>query len=519
MNLWLAAIAILIVILLPVVLSILLRRRYRLPWLYFFVGALTFICAQIVHLPLNHLLANLGILPETGANGGLQLLVTAVVLGMTAAFTEELARAAGYALVTRARHYQDGLMMGLGHGGIESMLLGVLIAAGISSLTLLVQSGDLLSDLPPEQVAAVQQQLEMLANTPLAMLAPTAERIIALGLQVCLSVIVLQAFVRRNWFYLVAAIGIHALFDFVGVVAVQRIDSTWLLEAILALMLLPVALWVWRLKPSQPQAPLTGNVNTIKEIRTFLASLRKEILFQWHSRRLFIVLAVYLAFGMLSPLLARFTPELLGSLEGAEQFAELIPEPTIRDAIGQYIRNLTQFGFILVILLGMGAIAGEKERGTSVMILSKPLPRWAFVTSKFVAQMMVYALAFLLAATASYFYTSMLFGPMAILDLVLVNLLLFAWLSVFVAIALFGSALGNTTAAAAGIALLVSVMFLIVGTIPNYGTLFPGGLTVWANQIAAGEAITPNAGTLTMSLVLVILAILAGLAVFERQDI
>ena len=76
---------------------------------------------------------------------------------------------------------------------------------------------------------------------------------------------------------------------------------------------------------------------------------------------------------------AKFTPQLLTSIEGAEQFADLIPEPTTADAMGQYIKNITQFGFILVIVLGMGAVAGEKEKGTAVMILSKPLARWSFV--------------------------------------------------------------------------------------------------------------------------------------------
>jgi len=153
------------------------------------------------------------------------------------------------------------------------------------------------------------------------------------------------------------------------------------------------------------------------------------------------------------------------------------------------------------------------------MILSKPLPRWAFVTSKFLAQMLVYALAFVLAAIVSYFYTVLLFGPFDIFDLVLVNLLLFTWLSVFAAITLFGSAIGKTTAAAAGIAILASVIFLIIGTIPNYGALAPGGLASWANQIAIGEVIAPNAGALAMSLVIVIMAVLGGIAVFEQQDI
>ena len=75
----------------------------------------------------------------------------------------------------------------------------------------------------------------------------------------------------------------------------------------------------------------------------------------YRTKRLIIVLAVFLLFGMISPLVAKFTPQLLSSIEGAEQFAALVPEPTVVDAIAQYISNLTQFGFILALLLGMGA--------------------------------------------------------------------------------------------------------------------------------------------------------------------
>ena len=88
---------------------------------------------------------------------------------------------------------------------------------------------------------------------------------------------------------------------------------------------------------------------------------------QWRTKRLLVVVAVFVLFGLMSPLIAKFTPELLRTIEGAEQFADLIPEPTSTDAITQYIKNLTQFGFILAVLLGMGAIAGEKEKGTAAM--------------------------------------------------------------------------------------------------------------------------------------------------------
>jgi len=143
-----------------------------------------------------------------------------------------------------------------------------------------------------------------------------------------------------------------------------------------------------------------------------------------------IIVVVFVLFGLMSPLLAKFTPELLKSIEGAEQIADLIPEPSTADAMAQYIKNITQFGFILAIVIGMSAVAGEKERGTAAIILSKPLPRWAFLMSKFVAQTAVFAVAFLMAGLGAYYYTTLLFEPIPFLPYMAGNGLLFVWLIV-----------------------------------------------------------------------------------------
>src|SRR5690606_3229906 len=115
------------------------------------------------------------------------------------------------------------------------------------------------------------------------------------------------------------------------------------------------------------------------------------------------------------------------------------------DAIAQYIENLTQFGFIIALLLGMGAVAGEKEQGTASILLSKPLPRGIFVLSKFVAQASAYLLGFLLAALAAYYYTRLLFEPLAIGAFLFGNLLLWVWLLCYASVTLLGSVLGRTT--------------------------------------------------------------------------
>jgi len=162
----------------------------------------------------------------------------------------------------------------------------------------------------------------------------------------------------------------------------------------LFLVVLPGLIWLFRQVSKDRTENPTKSVQWQVNFAVFWASLRKELRFQWRTRRILIVLAVFLVFGMLSPIIAKFTPQLISSLEEAAAFAELIPEPSVIDAINQYMSNLTQFGFILVILLGMTAVAGEKEKGTAAMVLSKPVPRWIFVTAKFVAQGLVYLLRY-----------------------------------------------------------------------------------------------------------------------------
>ncbi|MCP4426530.1 MAG: ABC transporter permease, partial [Chloroflexi bacterium] len=240
---------------------------------------------------------------------------------------------------------------------------------------------------------------------------------------------------------------------------------------------------------------------------------------QWRTKRVLVVAAVFLLFGLGSPLLAKFTPEMLNFIEGAEQFADLIPEPTTADSLTQYIKNLTQFGFIMAILLGMGAVAGEKERGTAAMILSKPLPRWAFVLSKFAAQALVYALGFVLSAAGALYYTSLLFGPFQVGPFLWGNVLLWLWLLTFTAVTLLGSVIGKSTGAAAGMALVGSVILLVGGSLPKVGVLAPSGLVAWASQLGLDVEIAANGGAVAAAGALIVAVLVTAVALFETQEL
>ncbi len=485
MILFLYSVIVLLMILLPVALASAWRRRFDLPWWWFCVGMATFVASQVYHLPLNDWLTRLGVLGQMSPQSP-DFPRTAVLLGLSAGLCESLARAAGYAALFRwlpQRHqperWAQGALIGLGHGGIEAMILAVLTAAQVTALWGL-QSTDLSTlGFPPEQVEFVGQQLAMFLQSPDRAFLPLLERGIAILIHVSLSVLVWAAFRRRQPALIAAAVLCHALFDSVAVYIGLRFQNAWLTEGVLLVMAVAVAAWAWRLRDKELAVRPQTKTAWLADLRMFGATLAKELKYQWATRRVIVVGVVFLVFGMGSPLLAYFTPQLLSSFEGAEMFADLIPTPTKVDAVGQYIKNLSQFGFIVAILLGMGAVAGEKERGTAALILSKPLPRWAFVAAKFAAQGLIYAAAFALAAVGAYYYTSFLFEPLELGPFLFGNLLLLAWLLCFAAVTLLGSVIAPTTGAAAGIGFGGAVLLLLASYLPKVGALMPNSLIGW----------------------------------------
>ena len=537
--------SVLFMMILPVFFATGLRRVRPTPWLLFSMGSLTFVLSQVVHFPLNNWLTSLGMLPEAG-DATFPLWRSALTLGLTAGLCEELARAGGYAVLQKWRpawmRFQDGLMLGLGHGGIEAMVFGgVLTAAGISSLLPLIGVDLSTLGLAPVQLESLTFQLNALTASPLNAFLPLLERIIALAAHVVFSVLVWKAFarnqLRRDWVFIPLAIIYHAALDFAAVMGVQTLgDHPLLLELLFAGVVLPGGLWViWLARKASQQPNLNAPGTLRREWHVFWVATAKELHQLWRTNRLLVMAAIFLIFGMGSPLLAKLTPEILRSLEGAEQFADLIPEPTGGDAMVQYIKNLSQFGFVLAILLVMGTVVGEKERGIAPMILSKPMPRWVFIASKFTAQMVMYLGGFLLAGLGAYYYTVILFGTLDFGGFALLNALLFLWLLTFVALGLLGSVLGSSTVSAGGVGLGLSVVLMLAGNLPQYGALLPGGLMGWATQVglkAAGSVASPlsgiasnptqmvaNGGAAASAVVVVILAWVLALGVFEQQEL
>jgi uncharacterized membrane protein YhfC len=242
---------------LPLLLGWLIARKHLGTWRIFGLGALTFVASQILHFPFNSwlltpLLVRLGWSQPTR---GIPLFGTAVLLGLSAGIFEETARALGYRyLLVGKRSWGTGLMYGAGHGGAEAILLG-LVAAYALAQALVLRNADLTAVIPAAQVATVRAQLAAYWSAPWSYsLLGAVERLCALAVQVSLAVLVLQAFRRRNGWWVAAAIGWHALVD-ASAVAVFAIHGAYVTEGVLAAEAAASLAFIFRLRSPEAQTP------------------------------------------------------------------------------------------------------------------------------------------------------------------------------------------------------------------------------------------------------------------------
>lgn len=241
-------------ILLPIVTWIFFTRKLRLSWKLLLAGGLTFIASQIPHIPL---VAALG----TWMAGN-SILVNAIVLGLLAGLFEETARYILFKFILKkTRTWQEGIFVGLGHGGTEALLLG--IAAGAAFFTMLAyRSIDLstVPSIPPEQVELAKQQVAAYWAAPAYIpLLGFVERIFAMCLHVCLSVMVLLAITTNKpiWFWV--ALLWHALVDAAAVYSMQYIGALGV-EGLVAVFAAISIVWVFALRPMFPAPPVNEPV-------------------------------------------------------------------------------------------------------------------------------------------------------------------------------------------------------------------------------------------------------------------
>ena len=234
----------------PCSLVLILVRRGEDGFRPFGVGIVAFLISQAAHIPFNRFL----LMPALEGGGiwasdsGWRLLVLGVALGLSAGVFEEIARYFVFRFwLTKSTNQLLPIKVGLGHGGIEAFLLGLLAFYALIQVLLLGGEGAL-DSFSPDQAALIQSQIDAYWNIPwYHSLLGAWERVAALAFHLGASLLVFKSVRQKKLVWLMIAIGGHAFLDAFAVIAVKALDIV-LLESILLALTLGWLYWSWRLR-------------------------------------------------------------------------------------------------------------------------------------------------------------------------------------------------------------------------------------------------------------------------------
>lgn len=251
--------------------------------------------------------------------------------------------------------------------------------------------------------------------------------------------------------------------------------------------------------------------------------LVKELREAWRTRRLPLVAILFVLVGLISPLTAKFLPDILKAALGDQLTGVPLPLATAASGIEQLQKNLGQLGALAAIALAMGAVSGELDRGTAALVLAQPVGRPAFLAAKLAAIGTVLAISTGLAVAVAWVYTAILFEPMPVAGWIALAALDWLYLSSWAALTLLASTSTGSTTAAAGLGFVALIGVSIASVVPLLERLLPPGLVGPAYLLAAGfggdvefaKLATAIAGTV----VLIAAASIGATVSFRRREL
>lgn len=219
-------------------------------------------------------------------------------------------------------------------------------------------------------------------------------------------------------------------------------------------------------------------------MRSSMVLIKKEFMEIYRTYKIYVVPIVLLIFGFMSPLLAKYMPVILK--EAVKEMQIVIPEPTGIDAWGQFLKNMNQMGCFVVILTSMGLLTEERLKGTTVLVLTKPVSKTSFVLSKFFISALLITASIFISYLGALYYTDILFDDLHFKASMAAAGLFTVFCLVLLAFTLLASAISKSIAVAGGISI---TFFAILSISSSFGGVFgrwsPGSLSAIETRIIA----------------------------------
>ncbi|UTR15808.1 ABC transporter permease [Salipaludibacillus sp. LMS25] len=231
---------------------------------------------------------------------------------------------------------------------------------------------------------------------------------------------------------------------------------------------------------------------------------------------------VFILLGIMQPVTSYYLPDLL------EQFGDLpdgavleIPLPSGAQVLAGTFGQFSQIGLLVLVLAFMGTISNEKNLGTHVMVLVKPVSFKSYIVAKWLHILLIAFSSFIAGYCAAIYYTFHLIENVPFLNIINAGLIYLLWLTFYLTLMVSLSALSKSTAFVAFMTLAAAALFTLLSTyIPEAMRWSPGILS--AHSQAVLQSGTPDSYfwlSSSMTVLAIILLLIGSILIFNKKEL
>jgi uncharacterized membrane protein YhfC len=237
----------LLVFLLPLGLAVYMYKKEQISLKAILTGVAVFVLSQLlIRIPILNIL---GMQPWFKGLWTNIFFSAVVVGGFSAGLVEEIGRYLGFRFfLNNELSWKNGIAYGIGHGGIEAILLVGTSYINNIVTSFMINNGTFDRVIAPQldgEIAALIKT-QLIETSPFLFLAGGLERFFAIIIQIALSLIVLYAVVKRKFLFVIYAILLHTLVNGPPVILLQQGFNVWVAELYVFILAAVALLFILR---------------------------------------------------------------------------------------------------------------------------------------------------------------------------------------------------------------------------------------------------------------------------------
>lgn len=244
---------------------------------------------------------------------------------------------------------------------------------------------------------------------------------------------------------------------------------------------------------------------------------RLEVLRMVRTYRWIIVVAVYLLFGVLGPVSARYLNEIVGNFAG--DITIVMPDPRPVDGILQFVSNTTQLGLLAVVIVAASALAVDARTEVAAFLRTRVEHGAVLLWPRYVVATAIATLALLTGTAAAWALTAVMLGGLPAGAMVAGTAMGALYLAFAVAVVAAAGAIARGVLPTVFAALAVLILLPIAGVLPVVEPWLPSHLVTAVVALLEGEPASDYLRAVGVTIVVIPLLLALAARQLQHRDL